>query len=368
MMSDVTQIDVAIIGGGIAGLMLGNEVTRRFPKLHTFVFEKEQYLADHTTGRNSGVLHSGLYYPQNSLKHRLCLEGNELWESLGREQNFTVQKCGKFIFCSNLAEFEGLEKLKEQAKKNSVPGVRWATANEKKTLQAYANIHDAIFVPSTGFIDVPSAISALERAILINGGNILKNNQVSKIGRDNQGIILETRDGSISTKILINAAGLWSVALGKQIWQNGLEDYTVKGSYLKYSGDFYRESFIYPCPLSNLKGLGVHSTFDVSGAIKFGPNVEDVSTIDYALNLPLLEQMKTEITRYYPHVGLEQLSPDYCGIRSKIRSKGQLYPDFWIKGPAETKVPGYVEICGYESPGLTAAPAMARLVVSLLEI
>ncbi|HAZ11672.1 MAG: hypothetical protein A2X86_18280 [Bdellovibrionales bacterium GWA2_49_15] len=367
-MNEITKIDVAIIGGGIAGLMVGYEITRQFPHLNTFVFEKGNFLGDHTTGRNSGVLHSGLYYAKNSLKHRLCLEGNTLWEKLGRELNVTVRRCGKFIFCSKSHEQEKLDQLKNQAMENSIDGVRWATDSEKNKLKAFADVNSAIFVPTAGLIDVPMAVSSLERAILNNGGNILRNNFISKVSKHEQGFLLETRDGPILTRALVNNGGLWSVSFGQQLWPNGLEDYFVKGNYLKYSGDFYRESFIYPCPLPHLKGLGVHSTFDVAGAIKFGPNTEDVSEIDYGIDIQSLEEMKTEIARCYPSVVMDKLAPDYCGIRSKIKLNGHLYPDFWIKGQKETNLSNYVEICGYESPGLTASPAMAKFVVNLLEL
>ena len=366
MEGEITKIDVAVVGGGIAGLMVGYEITRQFPKLHTFIFEKEKFLADHCTGRNSGVLHSGIYYDKNSLKHRLCLEGNTLWEKMASELDFTVQKCGKFIFCDNTLEQKTLDNLKLHAEENSVDGVRWATRSEINNLRSHVRLTNALFVPSTGIIDVPAAVNALEREIINHDGHILKGNYISSATKHAQGFQLETRDGPIISSALVNAAGLWSVSFGRQLWQNGLEDYFVKGNYLKYTGEFYRESFIYPCPLPHLKGLGVHSTFDMAGALKFGPNTEEVSKIDYSLNATLLEQMKVEIARYYPSVVPGKLSPDYCGIRSKIKSNGNLYPDFWIKGPKETNLPNYVEICGYESPGLTASPAMAQLVVTLL--
>ncbi|MBI2522701.1 MAG: NAD(P)/FAD-dependent oxidoreductase [Bdellovibrio sp.] len=364
----MTKIDIAVVGGGIAGLMVAYEVTRQFPDLHTFVFEKEKFLGDHTSSRNSGVVHSGLYYTKNSLKHRLCLEGNRLWEKLSRDLEITFRRCGKFIFCSNDLEQATLEQLKVLAEQNSVEGVRWATSAEMAGLKAFVAIKNAIFVPSSGIIDVPAAMSALEREIINHDGNILKSNFISRVSQHQQGFLLETRDGPILSRALVNTAGLWSVSLGQQLWQNGLDDYYVKGNYLRYSGDFYRTSFIYPCPLPHLKGLGIHSTFDIAGQVKFGPNTEDVKAIDYSIDLNSLEQMKSEIVRYYPSVGLNKLSPDYCGIRSKIKLNGQLFQDFWIKGQKETNIPNYVEVCGYESPGLTASPAMARSVVKMLGI
>ena len=141
----------------------------------------------------------------------------------------------------------------------------------------------------------------------------------------------------------------------------------MKGHYLRSSQKLNYQTLLYPTPLKNLKGLGTHSTIDIEGNVKFGPDTFDVSEIDYLMEIQSLETMKTEINRRFKGIDLNRLGPDYCGIRSKINHNGTLHKDFWIKGSKELGISGYAEACGIESPGVTSAPAISlRLLEQLL--
>lgn len=351
------KIDVAIIGGGIIGLMTARHLIQKRPNLSIALLEQAPYLADHSSGRNSGVLHSGLYYPTNSLKHQLCLEGLKSW----KQQGMPIMETGKIVFASTHEELAILEHYRQQAKLNGVP-IRALSSDQKTTAEGHLHFLDGFFVPSTAIIDVTAAIKKIEHELDQRGVIIQKNTQVLEIEKNLQGYALHTPDYSFETEVLINAAGLWATAIRKKCGLHELESIWVKGHYLTTTQPISHPTLYYPTPLPNLKGLGVHSTIDFAGAIKFGPNTLDTNTIDYQMDLPSLELMKDEILKRFKHIDRSRLAPDYCGIRSKILLNGTLYPDFWIQSP----LPGYVEACGIESPGLTSAPAIARLIADFL--
>jgi L-2-hydroxyglutarate oxidase LhgO len=353
----VEQIDITIIGGGIIGLMIARALVEKSPQLTIALLEQAPFLADHSTGRNSGVLHSGLYYPSGSLKHQLCLEGIDAWKSM----DMPILPTGKIVFASTQDELSVLEHYRQQAKLNAVD-IKALSAEQIKLAKDHLHFLEGFFVPSTAILDVTLALKKIEHDLDQKGVIIQKKTKVMEIEKYLQGYLVHTPDYSVEANILINAAGLWAVALREKLGLSDLKHSWVKGHYLTTTQKLDYPTLYYPTPLPNLKGLGVHSTLDHAGAIKFGPNTLDTNVIDYGMDLASLDSMKNEITKRFKHVDQERLAPDYCGIRSKILFNDQLYPDFWIKSP----LPGYIEACGIESPGLTSAPAIARQIVDLV--
>lgn len=358
-MSELVQVDATIIGGGIVGLLTALKLKKHRPKLEVLLLEKEMYLGDHSTGRNSGVLHSGIYYETNSLKHRLCLEGLKEWYSL---EDIPKRNCGKLIFASSSDEVLELEKLKLQALANGVV-FEELTQKRRAEFEKIVHIKEGIFIPSTGILDVSVALKKLSQSFEELGGIIQLQTTVEKIQRETSRFVVHTPQFSVNTGVLINCAGLWAPILRRDLDLTDLGSVLVKGHYLRSSQKLDYQTLLYPTPLKNLKGLGTHSTIDIEGNVKFGPDTFDVTEINYSMEMQSLEQMKTEISRRFRDVDLERLGPDYCGIRSKINHNGVLHKDFWIKGPADLGIEGYAEACGIESPGVTSAPAIANLLV-----
>lgn len=354
------KIDVAIIGAGIVGLNLAKLLLEKRPNLTVCVFEKENFLGEHTSGRNSGVVHSGIYYPTGSLKHLLCKEGNYLWSKLAHDLNIPLKYCGKFIIANGIAEINILENLKKQADSNGVSAFYITQLDNKKELFKHFQCTDALFIPSTGIIDQSTALIKLRDEVEKKGGIVLMNHALNNVNQKNGKYFLSFgNDLEVIADKLINCAGLGAVEIRKKLLLYDVQDYWVKGTYLKSTRKNLFKSLVYPVPLPGLKGLGVHLTFDFNDTIKFGPNTEDVTVIDYKISNQTIEEMTSCIDKFV--MGFSgNLSPDYAGIRPKIKYENKLYSDFWIKEPIQN----YIEMLGIESPGFTASPAIAKYVFS----
>jgi L-2-hydroxyglutarate oxidase LhgO len=326
------------------------------------LLEAAPYLGDHSTGRNSGVLHAGLYYPTNSQKHLLCLEGIELWKKdLCPKLAIQFSECGKVLFAKNQLETSGLEEIWDQATRNGVQNLSWIESTKLKEINTLVKAQKAFFSPHTGILDVTGAVKNIAQEFENLGGMIAKNCLVLNIEKGNQ-FQVESNQFEIRTEIVVNAAGFYGPALREKLCLKGLKSSLVKGNYISTSQKIHHPHLFYPVPPKDLKGLGVHSTLDLDGKIKFGPNTEDVLTIDYSDSGSALSAMKTEIMKTFVGIDESRLYWDYAGIRSKLMNteNGKLETDFWIKSP----ISGYIECLGIESPGLTSAPAIAKKIHS----
>lgn len=360
---DDLKINAVIIGGGIVGLATALELKKAYKDWDIAILESAEYLGDQSTGRNSGVLHAGLYYPTSSQKHLLCLEGIDLWKKdYCPTLNITYQECGKILFSKDKNEEEGLYSIWENAKKNGVSRLKWVSDEKLNEVNSFVRATTAFFSPNTGILDVTGAVRAISNKFEELGGIISKNCEVKMILREHNSYKIQTDDYTIESEIVINCAGLKSTTLRKHLGLNDIDSVYVKGNYVSTSQKLNHPHLFYPVPPKDLKGLGVHSTLDLDGKIKFGPNTEDIDQIDYSDSGSALEMMKPEILKNFKNVDSERLYWDYSGIRSKIKNKGsgKLETDFWIKSP----IHGYIECLGIESPGLTSAPAIARMIIS----
>lgn len=361
------MIDFAIIGAGINGLLIAYELSEQFGDKDIVVFEKEKYCGEHQTSRNSGVLHAGIYYPTDSLKRRFCIEGNKLWRDLARKLQVDVNNCGKYIIASTKDELEDLDLYYMKALENGVSGIRWASEGELEKLRNVAYVENGFFSETTAVLDVSSAIKNLENELFKKNIPLLLENEVRVIEKIEGGFFLKTDREELHCKVLINAGGIHAVDNRKKLGLKELENYWVKGNYLKVNKKFYNEHLIYPVPLKDLKGLGVHTSFDLEGKVRFGPNTEDVDSINYGLADSLIEELIPSINRVFKGLSESDLSLDYSGIRAKVKCEGSPYHDFWIKGPKDHDIQNYIELCAMDSPGLTSAPAVSKYVLKLIE-
>lgn len=358
---DRIELNATIIGGGITGIMTAYELKRKFPDWEIALLEAAPFLGDHSTGRNSGVLHAGLYYPTNSLKHLMCIEGLDLWKKdLCPQHGIEFNECGKILFAKNANESSGLEDIWEKAQKNQVKGLSRISENELQKINSHVTATSAFFSRGTGILDVTGALKTLSDTFHSLGGMIATGCKVLNIQKNGH-FLISTTQFEISSEILINAAGFFGPELRKMLSLDGLKSSLVKGNYISTSQKLDYKNLYYPVPPKDLKGLGVHSTLDMEGKIKFGPNTEDVNQIDNSDTQIALKAMKPEILNTFKNIDESKLYWDYAGIRSKliITDTGKIETDFWIKSP----LPGYVECLGIESPGLTSSPAIARKII-----
>lgn len=354
------QIDVAIVGGGILGLLTAYEVQAKHPQLEIAIFEQESFIGDHTSARNSGVMHAGIYYPTGSAKHLYCMQGLSLWPELAQKLSIPFSNCGKYLVARDSSELPGLEKLKNQIYENGVEEVREVTGEELEQLNQICFAKSALFSRRTGIIDASNALVRIKDDLIKKDVHLLLEHKVENLEQTNEGFIFQAGQDLIGSKVFFNMAGLGAVKVRKMLGLLDFENYFVKGHYLKYTGMLNCSSLIYPIPLPELKGLGVHLTLNMAGEKTFGPNTSDCESVDYKFATNTLESMYENIRVLFRTVDPNKLSEDYCGIRPKLKRAEKLYPDFWLGNQSDHGIENYVELCGIESPGFTAAPALAK--------
>lgn len=346
------SVDTVVIGGGIVGLAAAYEFIEKYPSRTVVVCERERYLGDHTTGRNSGVLHSGIYYKHNSLKHLLSRRGLKLWSKISTKLNFNIDNCGKYIVSNS---YEELTELRNNGLQNGVK-VGDIIENTKK-LEDIVKTKYSIFLSETSLLDVPEVIKILERALLNKGVIILKNSYVS-FNKNN----LYINKDLIECDNIINCAGLWAVQTRKMLNLFDVEDYYVAGNYLSYNNEFYNESLVYPLPNIKMNTLGIHTCVATDGTVYFGPSAETVNEVSYVQSENIIQQLYPEIAMTFKNIDPRKLGLAYMGIRPKIKINNQVQSDFTISSHSFDNY-NYIEALGIESPGLTCAFSIAEELV-----
>jgi L-2-hydroxyglutarate oxidase LhgO len=360
------NIPFTVVGGGICGVMLAWKLQKKFPELDVLLIEKESYIGHHNTTRNSGVLHAGIYYPTGSNKHLLCIDGYNQWLVLAQQLDIPINICGKYIIATEKDELSELDRIYNNAIQNNVLDIRMLTSDEINDLRDITNIKAGFYSPRTGILDASSAINSLRDEFLKLQGILLMNSEVAHIENSDTGFTIQVKNYTFTTDNLFNCAGAWSVSLRNQLGLTDVENYFVKGNYLKLNKPYYNKKLIYPVPPKNLSGLGVHTSFHIDGIIRFGPNTEVVESVTYSNSEKNIDIMYPLINEKFKNIRKEDLSLDYVGVRTKILKDKKLQSDFLLQGPQETKVKGYYELLGIESPGLTAAPAIADRLLAMI--
>ncbi len=362
--------EVVVIGGGVIGLSIARELCKS--GLDTIVLEKNERAGDDTSSRNSGVIHAGIYYHENFLKTKLCVEGNKLLYEYAGEKRINHKKYGKYIIATKNSELSNLEKLFIQGKKNNV---EISKTEKEEVLEKNPGLifSEAIYSPNSGVIDVPEYITALEGDIQHFGGLIsLRTSFVRACQIENKFIIDCKADDlfSIESKYLINCSGLSNEQTLSNIENFPKEkiypNFYAKGHYFKYSGKTLFSNLIYP--ISGQHSLGIHVGFDLAGGMRFGPDLEFVDNIDYAFNDLLKEKFIDSISQYWPDINPSKLHPDYTGIRPKITKPDEPMRDFSIETSREHGIMNLINLQGIESPGLTCSLAIGKFVKNLLKI
>lgn len=368
-----TEIDVIIIGAGVVGLAIAAEISRA--NKNVFVFEKNRTFGLETSSRNSEVIHAGMYYPENSLKAKFCVNGNHLLYDLCEKYKVNHKRLGKIIVAANAAETEQVEKLYRQGLQNGISDLQMLSQNEIKHLEPHVEAVAGLFSPSTGIIDSFDLMRSFYCCAKENGVAFVFGAEVINIDRTAGGYQLNVRDAnstySMTGTVVVNAAGLLSDRVaqlaGIDIGKSGYRLHYCKGEYFSLNSKISRlvNRLVYPVP--EKAGLGVHVTLSLDGCVRLGPNAKYVDIVEYAVD----ENDKTEFYqaahRYLPSIEFDDLSPDFAGIRPKLQNKGDAFRDFIIRDETDKGLPGLINLVGIESPGLTAAPAIAQFVAGKIK-
>ena len=352
-----------MIGAGVVGLAVARALALRGREV--LVLEAEDAIGTGTSSRNSEVIHAGIYYAPGSAKARFCARGKRLLYEYCAARGIEHRRCGKMIVAADPEQMPALEKIETTARANDVTDLRWLTADEAKDLEPALSCVSALLSPSTGIVDSHGFMLALQADLEEAGGTVAFRAPVLRGCCGVEGIRLAAGAEDpieLDARMVVNSAGLEAPALARRI--EGIAPDSVppsafaKGNYYVLQGKAPFSRLIYPVPEPG--GLGVHLTLDLAGQGRFGPDVEWVDKLDYTVDPARAERFYRAIRRYWPGLPDGALRPGYAGIRPKIGDPAAAGADFLIQGPEAHGVPGLINLYGIESPGLTAALAIAE--------
>lgn len=359
------DFDSVVIGAGVVGLSIARSLANSGRDV--LVLEANSNIGQGISSRNSEVIHAGIYYPYQSLKRSLCLEGKKLLVEYCESRKVEYRLLGKLIVANSEQDVLNLPKILENGTRNGVSDLRMVFLDELRELEPNLRAKQAILSPSTGIVDSHGLMLALQGDLERRGGLLSFKSNASAI-RVIQGGFSVSVDSSekieITCRELINSAGLNAQKVSKAI-DNNLYN-TVpkarfcKGTYFSFSRKSPFSRLIYPVP--NDAGLGIHLTLDLAGRAKFGPDTEWVNSADYHVESGRKNDFVEAIREYFPGLEDHELNPAYAGVRPKIVSAAEPAADFSIMFSDKHYLPGFVALYGIESPGLTSALAIGDLV------
>ncbi|HYW62129.1 MAG TPA: NAD(P)/FAD-dependent oxidoreductase [Bradyrhizobium sp.] len=362
------KVECVVIGAGVVGLAIARRLA--LAGLEVVVLEAAEGIGTATSSRNSEVIHAGIYYPAQSLMARMCVAGKHALYDYCREHGIPHRNCGKLIVATTPSETAKLQSIKAHAEANGVLDMQVLSAEAARELEPALNCDAALLSPSTGIIDSHAYMLALRGDAEAAGAVYAFHAPLWRAKTVPDGFELDVGGEAPMTlgcRLLINSAGLGATAVARNIDGMPIElippAYLAKGNYFSLSGRAPFSHLIYPVPEPG--GLGVHLTLDLAGQARFGPDVEWVDTMDYAVDPARAERFYPAIRRYWPALPDGALMPSYSGIRPKIVPPAVARQDFLIQGPREHGVAGLVNLFGIESPGLTASLAIADHVAGL---
>ena len=359
------KLDCVVVGAGVVGLAIARSVARSGRQV--VVLDAESQIGTHSSSRNSEVIHAGIYYPEKSLKARLCVRGREMLYRYCETHGIAHQRIGKLIVATGEAELPKLDALRQQAALNGVDDLQFITAEEARKIEPNVESVGALLSPSTGIVDSHALMTALQAELEESDGVVVLNSRVSNVNPFEDGIEFQVGDERFECVTLINSAGLGAVELMSDalcLADNAPTMHLAKGHYFSYQGKSPFGHLIYPLPSGG--GLGIHATNDLAGAARFGPDVTWVDSLDYEFDESRKADFVAAIKNYFPDLDADRLIPGYTGIRPKLHGPDEPAPDFLIQGERDHGVRGLVNLMGIESPGLTASLAIAEHVYGLL--
>jgi L-2-hydroxyglutarate oxidase LhgO len=391
-----SHYNVIIIGGGVVGLGVALEITRRFPRQKLLLVEKEDKVARHQSGHNSGVIHSGVYYKPGSLKARLCVAGAAAMVEFCLEHGIPHNVCGKVIVATGEDELPRLEELRKRGEANGLTGLRLIGSPELHEIEPHARGLQALVVPSTGVTDYALVCEKYAQLIMANGGSVQTSTAVTGIKRSEQGIVVETSRGALAANSVINCAGLYSDRIARMAGDDpGIMIVPFRGEYydlIPERASLVR-ALIYPVPDPRFPFLGVHFTRRITGRVDAGPNAvlalaregyrhSDISARDLASSIlfPGFWRMAGKhwrnglgewhrslskrafvraLQRLLPEINDGDLVPGGSGVRAQaLKPDGALVDDFQFVPSGKV-----LHVLNVPSPAATASLMIGKTIV-----
>src|SRR5271169_244566 len=367
------QANILIIGGGVVGCAIARAVSARWEDV--FLVEQNPKLGMATSSRNSGVVHSGIYYPKNSLKARHCVEGNRLTYEFCKKHNVPIRHTGKLVVAANAHEEADLEALKKKGEDNGVEGLRLIGPEEIRKREPHIRGSAAMVVPSTGIVSAEELVHAYARVAVGQGAEIVTHARVVSLepvaGAVRVGLRIgdeeDVQDETIEARCVINAAGLYADEVAAMLGNTSWKIWPVRGEYCEIRGA--RASLIsdlvYPLPHAHGLSLGVHFTKTLWGTVLVGPTATYVEGKDnYERGRLAIRDFAESAKTLLPEIEEKHLQLGYSGLRPKlVPPEGKGVVDFVIT--RDPVVPQAIQLVGIESPGLTGAISIANHVTGL---
>jgi glycerol-3-phosphate dehydrogenase len=362
----VERVSVVVIGGGVVGCAVAAEAALRWRDV--FVLEALPRPGLGASSRNSGVIHSGIYYPPGSLKARLCVEGNRLTYAFAAQHGVPHRRTGKLIVATRPGEIAELERLSENGRQNGLEGLELLDAAAVRQHEPHIAACAAIRVPSTGLVASEELVRAYARVAVERGAELVTGARVEALEPVAGAVRVRSTAGEVEARAVVNAAGLFADEVAALLGPRPWRIYPVRGEYcelVRERSDLVR-GLVYPLPRHDGLSLGVHLTRTLWGTVLVGPTARYVADKnDYERDREPVEAFVRYARPLLPELRVEDLRPAYTGLRAKLAPPGQPgFRDFVIE--ADPQVPQVIHLIGIESPGLTAAPAIARHVAARL--
>ena len=388
---------IAVIGGGIIGLATALKIQQKIKNSIVSVFEKESEIGKHQSGRNSGVLHCGLYYEPGSLKAKLAVSGIKQMTDFCKKYQIPHDICGKVVVATNSNESKLLEKLGERGHKNGLKGLKFLSKDELKKREPFVHSLKSLLVPDEGIVDYKMVMCKMEELILNRGGNIITNSEIKVVNNSNDSIVLKNHNVESSFDLLINCTGLYSDKNYKEFTghKRPLQIVPFRGEYLMFKNQYNEivNNLIYPVPDPEYPFLGIHFTRLISGERELGPDAvfafkrdgylnTDISiseTIDSLTCIGLLkfisknfkfslDQLSSSIflsifikkaQKMIPEIKSDMFIKGTAGVRAQAMDKsGNLIMDFRI-----LREKNQIHVLNAPSPGATASLAIADYII-----
>lgn len=395
-----SEYDVIIAGAGIVGLAAGLKIIEQNPKIKLVILEKENAIAKHQTGNNSGVIHSGIYYKPGSLKAKNCIHGYNLLLEFCRKENVPFDICGKVIVATSDNEIPGLNSIFERGNANGLSGLRILSKDELREIEPHAKGVQAIHVPQTGIIDYKLVSAKYAEVISRNGDEIKLNEKIIKVSQKDSGIDVSTQNRSFTTKVFVNCCGLYSDEIARLTGDKpDTRIIPFRGEYfkLKENKRYLCRNLIYPVPDPAFPFLGVHFTRMINGEVEAGPNAvlsfkkegytrtsfsaaDTIKTFTWGGFYKIAAKYyKTGMGEFYrsfskkafvkalqklmPEIQENDLAPGGAGVRAQaIDKNGRLTDDFLIHESG-----GIINVLNAPSPAATSSLAIGETIAGKIK-
>ena len=370
------RANILIIGGGVVGCAVARAVSRRSSDV--FLVEQMPRLGMGASTRNSGVIHSGIYYPPGSLKARFCVAGNRMMYEFCGAHHVPHRNCGKLVVAHDPKQIAALEHLAENGRANGVTGLGIVDRAEVRAREPHIEAAAALLVPSTGIVSAEDLVKTLARIAVDQGASLLTRTRVARLDPQSDSIAVtlvrddangdaDANEETIEARCVVNCAGLYSDEIAAMLGNHAHRIYPVRGEYceLVRAKSYLINNLVYPLPHADGLSLGVHLTRTLWNTVLVGPTADYVpDKNDYERDRLPVEEFVRRAKPMLPEIEAAGMQLAYSGIRAKLVPPGhEGIADFVIERDAN--VPRAIQLIGIESPGLTSSLAIAEHVASL---